>query len=84
MPPFDKEFFGSDRLDLTAANLFDLVAALDGIAPGFGAIAQARAVFAIDGTIEPDWSTPLAGRDEVIVLPRVGGGQGDGVARSRM
>lgn len=74
MPPFDKEFFGADRLNLDALNLFDLVDRLDALAPGFAAIAQPRAHFAIDGVLESDWSTPLAGAQEVILLPRVGGG----------
>ena len=73
MPPFDREFFG-DRLELDAGNLFDLVAKLDAAAPGFAEIAQVRAAFAIDGVFTSDWSAPLAGADEVILLPRVGGG----------
>ncbi|MEO6091607.1 MAG: MoaD/ThiS family protein [Novosphingobium sp.] len=74
MPPFDREFFGGDRLDMDATNLFDLVARLDARAPGFATIAEARAAFAIDGVFAPDWSLPLADACEVIVLPRVGGG----------
>ena len=74
MPPFDREFFGGDRLEMEATNLFDLVARLDARAPGFAAIAEARAAFAIDGVFTPDWSTPLAEALEVILLPRVGGG----------
>lgn len=74
MAPFDKEFFGTDRLDLDAVNLYALVEKLGELAPGFAAIAQPRVHFAIDGVLETDWSTPLAGANEVIVLPRVGGG----------
>lgn len=74
MPPFDKEFFGADRLDAEAANLFDLVDRLDALAPGFAGIAQPRVHFAVDGVLESDWARPLAGAVEVIVLPRVGGG----------
>jgi sulfur-carrier protein len=74
MPPFDREFFDSDRLDLTAVNLFDLVQRLDERAPGFAEIAAIRAAFAIDGVFTADWSSPLAGAGEVILLPRVGGG----------
>ncbi|KHK91936.1 hypothetical protein LK12_09885 [Novosphingobium malaysiense] len=74
MPPFDKEFFATDRLDLAPHNLFDLVDRLDGLAPGFAAIAQPRVHFAVDGVLEADWSRDLATASEVIVLPRVGGG----------
>lgn len=74
MPPFDREFFGTDRLALDAVNLFDLVDRLDALAPGFAAIAQPRVHFAIDGVIETDWTRPLADAREVVVLTRVGGG----------
>ncbi len=74
MPPFDKEFFGVDRLSLPAVNLFDLIARLDALAPGFAAIAQPRVHLAVDGVLETDWTRPLAQASEVIVLPRVGGG----------
>lgn len=76
MPPFDQEFFGGrDRLDLAAGTLFALVTRLDGEAPGFAAIAEARAAFAVDGVYTPDWTRSLADAAEVIVLPRVAGGQ---------
>jgi molybdopterin synthase sulfur carrier subunit len=74
MPPFDKEFFGADRLSIEAVNLFDLVDKLDGLAPGFAAIAQPRVHLAVDGVLETDWTRPLAEASEVIVLSRVGGG----------
>ena len=74
MAPFDKEFFGTGRLDLAPHNLFDLVDRLDALAPGFAAIAQPRVHFAVDGVLETDWSRELAQVREVIVLPRVGGG----------
>lgn len=75
MSPFDHEFFGGrNRLELEAETLFGLVRELDGIAPGFAEIAQARAAFAIDGVFTPNWSSSLAGAAEVILLPRVAGG----------
>ena len=75
MPPFDREFFGGrDRLDLEADTLFALVGKLDAIAPGFAEVADSRAAFAIDGVYTPIWSSPLAGVNEVILLPRVAGG----------
>ena len=74
MAPFDKEFFGTDRLALAAVNLFDLVERLDALGPGFAAIAQPRVHFAVDGVLETDWTRRLSDAEEVIVLPRVGGG----------
>lgn len=75
MPPFDREFFGGrDRLELTARSLLAMVTVLDREGPGFSEIADMRAQFAVDGVVESDWTTPLDGATEVIVLPRVGGG----------
>ena len=75
MPPLDREFFGGrTRLDLEAATLFALVEVLDAEAPGFARLADLRVQFAIDGVVQPDWSTSLGGAEEVIVLPRVAGG----------
>ena len=75
MPPFDSEFFGGrDRLELDAPSLFALVGKLDAVAPGFAEIAEARAAFAVDGVFTPDWTSPLAGASEVILLQRVSGG----------
>ncbi|MCJ2187346.1 MoaD/ThiS family protein [Novosphingobium beihaiensis] len=74
MPPFDKEFFGTDRLDLAPHNLFDLTEKLDALAPGFAAIARPRVHYAVDGELETDWTRDLSQAREVIVLPRVGGG----------
>ncbi|MCB2080837.1 MAG: hypothetical protein KDE55_24445 [Novosphingobium sp.] len=75
MPPFGNEFFGGkDRLDVDAKSLFGVARALDTIGSGFGDVAEVRAQFAIDGVVEPDWSTPVLDTSEVILLPRVGGG----------
>jgi molybdopterin synthase sulfur carrier subunit len=75
MPPFAREFFGGkDRLELEAGTLFGLVRKLDEVAPGFAAIAEVRAAFAIDGVFAPNWSSSIAGAKEVILLPRVAGG----------
>jgi|GEM_PF-6324562 len=77
MPPFDSEFFGGrDRLDLEASNLFGLVDEIDDLAPGFAALADVRAAFAIDGVVTADWSASLIDASEVILFPRAGGGQG--------
>lgn len=75
MPPFDREFFGGvDRLEITARTLFGLVNRLDEIGPGFAELADVRAAFAVDGVVQPDWSAPLDGVEEVVVLPKVAGG----------
>jgi hypothetical protein len=69
------EFFGSrDTLELDAGSLIELVGKLDAIGPGFADIAPVRAAFAVDGIIVADWSKPLAGANEVFLLPRIGGG----------
>lgn len=76
MPPFDREFFaGKDRLDLAAPTLFALVDKLGKVAPGFAEIAEIRAAFAIDGVYTPDWTRSTADAAEVILLPRVSGGE---------
>ena len=80
LPPFAGQFFaGAQRLELAAANLFGVVAALDARAPGFADEAALRAAFAVDGTICTDWSAPLRPGAEVTIFPRVAGGgeQGD-------
>lgn len=75
MPPFDQEFFGGrDRLELEAPTLVALIGKLDGEAPGFAEIADARAAFAVNGVYTPDWTGSLAEAAEVILLPRVAGG----------
>ena len=75
MPPFDREFFGgTDRFEITARTLFGLVNRLDEIGPGFADLADVRAAFAVDGVVQPDWSLPLEGVQEVVVMQKVAGG----------
>jgi len=75
MPPFEREFFdGEDRFELEADNLFGLVRKLDEIGRGFAEVAEARASFAIDGVLTPNWSSSLVEAGEVILLPRISGG----------
>lgn len=75
MPPFDREFFGgSDRLEIEAGNLFEVVRVLDQLGAGFSDAADSRASFAVDGVVTSDWSMRLSGTSEVILLPRVAGG----------
>lgn len=75
MPPFDREFFGGrDRFELEARTLFGVLNQLEEIGPGFADLADVRAAFAVDGVVQPDWSTPLADAKEIVVLQRVAGG----------
>lgn len=75
MAPFADQFFGGAQvLEVEAANLFGLIEALDKIGPGFGEKAGMRVAFAVDGTMQADWSAPLAPGAEVMVIPRVAGG----------
>ena len=75
MSPFAEQYFGgAGVLEVTAGNLFALVDALDAIGPGFGENAGMRLAFAVDGTLQTDWSAPLARDAEVVVFPRVAGG----------
>ena len=52
----------------------DLVNRLDEIGPGFADLADVRAAFAVDGVVQPDWSVPLEGVQEVVVMQKVAGG----------
>ncbi len=75
MSPFAEQFFGGAQLlDVAAGNLFALVDALDAIGPGFGENAGMRVAFAVDGTMQTDWSAPLPADADVMVFPRVAGG----------
>jgi len=75
MPPFDREFFGgTDCFEITARTLFGVVNQLDDIGPGFADLADVRAALAVDGVVQPDWSFPLEGAREVVVMQKVAGG----------
>lgn len=74
-PSFCTEYFGSDSaFDLPAANLFQLVDALERRAPGFAEAAGIKVAFAIDGVVQNDWTAPLGPDSEVLLVPRIGGG----------
>lgn len=74
-PSFCTEYFGSAReFDVEAGNLFQLVDALEDRAPGFAQAAGIKVAFAIDGTVQNDWTAPLPPGCEVLLVPRVGGG----------
>ena len=73
--PFAGQFFtGQTDFALEAPNLFALVRALDAISPGFAEAAEESAAIAVDGTLRADWSAPLAGAEEVLVVQRIAGG----------
>lgn len=61
-------------LEVEAGNLFGLIEALDKLGPGFGEKADTRVAFAVNGTMQADWSAPLAPGAEVMIIPRVAGG----------
>jgi len=69
------EYFGStDEIEVEAGNLFQLVDALERIAPGFAEAAGVKLVFAVDGELAEDWTVPLPAGAEVLIVPRIGGG----------
>lgn len=75
MPSFCTEFFGSGQdMTVPAANLFQLVQALEERAPGFAEVAGIKVTFAVDGELTHDWTAPLREDSEVLLVPRVGGG----------
>ncbi len=85
LEPFASQFFsGNAPIELAAGNLFSLVAALDHIAPGFADAAELRAAFAVDGTLWADWTAPLPEQGEVMLFPRVAGGEGGGALSFRL
>lgn len=78
------EYFGStDEFDAEAANLFQLVDALDRIAPGFAEAAGVKLAFAVDGELMEDWTRPLPPGCEVLIVPRIGGGESLSCRRER-
>ena len=73
--PFAAEFFaGRDSIEIEAVNMFALVRALDALGPGFADAVQERAAIAVDGVVVADWSAPLAGAAEVLIVPKIAGG----------
>lgn len=68
-------FGGAEAVDVTAGNLFQLVAALDRISPGFADGAGLKMSFAVNGTVVHDWAQKLPADCEVLIVPRIAGGQ---------
>jgi len=67
-------FGGSDEFEVDAGNLFQLVDALERIAPGFAEAAGIQLVFAVDGELMEDWTLPLPEGAEVLIVTRISGG----------
>lgn len=77
LEPFAGQFFeGAAQIEIAAGNLFAVVSALDRIAPGFAEVAELRVAFAVNGVVSSDWSAALPVGAEVMMFPRVAGGQG--------
>lgn len=73
--PFASQFFGgAGQIEIGAGNLFALVAALEKVAPGFAEAAELKVAFAVNGAVWADWSAPLPETGEVVLFPRVAGG----------
>lgn len=67
-------FDGEPAVDAGGNTLFAVIRALDARGPGFGAVARRRYVFAVDGMLAADWSTPVRPDSEVLVVIKVAGG----------
>jgi molybdopterin converting factor small subunit len=66
---------GAAEIDVEAASVAAMVAALDRLFPGFGDHIDRRMAIAIDGEIHQDASgAPLRPESEVYLFPRIGGG----------
>lgn len=67
-------FGGRQALEAGGATLFAVIRALDALGPGFAEVARRRYVFAVDGVLAADWSTPVSPDGEVLVIVKVAGG----------
>ena len=63
------------ELDMAADNLLQLIRALDTRFPGLGAFIEAEAAIAVDGILMTDWTTALGPDAQVMLVPRIAGGQ---------
>lgn len=75
-PSLSAEFTGAAaEMNLAASNLFHLVRELEAQFPGMGAFCEARVSMAVDGVFTHDWATALTPASEVLLVPRIAGGQ---------
>lgn len=66
---------GLAEVDVPAATVGELLAALQARFPGLGELVRERMAIAIDGEIHQDaGNEPLAPDAEVVLIPRIGGG----------
>lgn len=71
-----RDWTGAREVELPAANVRQLMAALEGRFPGFAERIEGQAAIAIDGDIVSDpMLEPLRPDSEVHFLPRIGGGR---------
>jgi molybdopterin converting factor small subunit len=66
---------GAAAIEVEAATVGQMIAALDALYPGFGQHIERRMAIAIDGEIHQDaHGAPLGPQSEVYLFPRIGGG----------
>jgi molybdopterin converting factor small subunit len=66
---------GPVEFDVAADTIRRVILELDGRYPGLGDYIDQRMAFAIDGVIHQDaWTTRLAPDQEIVLIPRIGGG----------
>ncbi len=65
---------GAESLELSAANVFGLVRALEARFPGMAEHVEKRAAIAVDGEVVQAWGTPISEDSEVLLYPRIAGG----------
>lgn len=75
-PTLAAELFGGrHELQVPGATLFAVIHALEAHGPGFEDRAGNSVAIAVDGVLADDWSTPVGPDSEVLVVPRVAGGE---------
>ncbi len=72
---FDPYTQGQETIELHAANLFGLVRELDLRFPGIGRFIETSASIAVDGEAIHEWSRQLRPDSEVILFPKIAGGE---------
>lgn len=66
---------GQDAAEVDAANLFGLVRELDLRFPGIGRFIETSASIAVDGEAIHNWARPLTENSEVVLFPKIAGGE---------
>lgn len=70
------EYTGGERVvEVDAANIRQLILALDACFPGMGARVETHGAIAVDGEIYQDaWEQPLRPDSEICLIPRIAAG----------